>query len=270
MISTLPPVSILPTDLVKPEPKPSLDKVAKAYQKPRPEPDWKMVERYLPLAKSLVSKMHKLFSGPVDIQDIYSTALLGLVQATQTFVAGKGMHFGSYAKLRIRGALLDELRKMDWMSRSERSKVKKYKKSVEALTLELKREPKSCEIQEALNLSPDGHRALEDLARPLYMLPLDKPVDSASEGEVFNFHEVVSDLTEMDARDLTETKDLYSSLRHGLDKLEDTPKKVLVLYYIEGLKLSEIAAVFKVSESRICQIHNKALGTLRQFIHTSN
>ncbi len=263
-------MSVSPTDFVTPEPKISLSKVAAAYQKSRPEPDWKTVERYLPLAKSIVSKMHKLFSVTVDIQDIYSIALLGLIQATQTFVSGKGMHFGNYAKLRIRGALLDELRKMDWMSRSERSKVKKYKKGVAALTLELKREPKSCEIQEALNLTPNGYRALEDLARPFYILPLDKPVDSASEGEVFNFHEVVSDLTEMDARDLTESKDLYSSLRHGLDKLEDTPKKVLVLYYIEGLKLSEIAAVFKVSESRICQIHNKALGALRQFIHTAN
>ncbi len=263
-------MSIPPTDLLAQASRPNFSKVAKAYQKSRPEPDWRTVERYLPLAKSIVSKMHKLFSGTVDIQDIYSIALLGLIQATQTFVSGKGMHFGSYAKLRIRGALLDELRKMDWMSRSERSKVKQYKKGIEALTLELKREPKSCEIQKALNLSPDGHRVLEDLSRPLYVLPLDKPVDSSSEGEVFNFHEIVSDLTEMDARDLTESKDLYSSLRHGLDKLEDTPKKVLVLYYIEGLKLSEIAAVFKVSESRICQIHNKALGQLRELVHASN
>lgn len=263
-------MSISPTDLTSPEPRPSLKNVAKAYQKSRPEPDWKTVERYLPLAKSIVSKMHKLFAGTVDIQDIYSVALLGLIHSTQTFVASKGMHFGNYAKLRIRGALLDELRKMDWMSRSERSKVKQYKKGVEALTSELKREPKSCEIQEALKLSPDGHKALEDLAKPFYILPLDKPVDSSTEGEVFSFHEIVSDLTEMDARDLIESKDLYSTLRQGLDKLEDTPKKVLVLYYIEGLKLSEIAAVFKVSESRICQIHNKALGQLREWVHTSN
>ena len=114
---------------------------------------------------------------------------MGLIQATQTFIAGKGMHFGSYAKLRIRGALLDELRRMDWMSRSERSKVKHYKKGVEALTVELKREPKPCEIQKALNLTPDGHRTLEDLSKPFYILPLDKTIDSSSEGEVFNFHE---------------------------------------------------------------------------------
>lgn len=247
-----------------------LSKVTKVYQKKRPEPDWETVERYLPLAKSMVSKMYKLFSGTVDIQDIYSIALLGLIQATQTFLAGKGMHFGSYAKLRIRGALLDELRKMDWMSRSERTRVKQYKKGIEALTLELKREPKPCEIQAALKLSPDGHRALEDLAKPFYILPLDKPLDGSKEGEIFNFHEIVSDLTEMDARDLTENKDLYSVLRQGLEQLDATPKKVLVLYYIEGLKLSEIAAVFKVSESRICQIHNKALGQLRDLVHTSN
>lgn len=244
--------------------------MAKTYQKVRPEPDWELVQNYLPLAKAIVSKMNRLFSSSFDCQDIYSIALLGLIQATQTFEAAKGMHFGNYAKLRIRGALLDELRKMDWMSRSERSKVKQYKKNIEALAIELKREPQAHEIQKALNLSPQSHRAMEELSKPCYMLPLDKPLEPHIDSDVFNFHEIISDLTEMDARDVTESKDLYSSLRLGLDKLDTTPKQVLVLYYIEGLKLSEIAAVFKVSESRICQIHNKALTDLRQFVNTSN
>lgn len=263
-------VSVSKTDMLASQPKACLQKAAKVYQKGRPEPDWELVQRYIPLAKAIVSKMHRLFSQSFDCEDIYSIALLGLIQATQTFEASKGMHFGSYAKLRIRGALLDELRKMDWMSRAERSKVKQYKKNVEALALELNREPEDHEIQSALNLSPKSHQAIEELSKPRYTLPLDKSFDKQVDNEICNLHEMISDLTEMDARDITESKDLYSSLRDALDQLEATPKKVLVLYYIEGLKLAEIAVAFKVSESRICQIHNKALADLRQCVNTSN
>ena len=234
-------------------------------QVPVKQPQWHLVEQYLPLLKSIVGRMRIFFPSHMDVRDIYSIALGGLIAASQMYDPTKSTVFGNYAKVRIRGALMDELRKMDWLPRNDRSDVKKYRKAVEALEFELKREATEEEIRTRLGIDIYEHARLKRLIRPLQLISLDNHEIEGHE-ETISFHDVIPDLNALDARDISEGKDTQSLLRQGIDQLPDMSKKVLVLYYVESLKLAEIAQVLDLSESRVCQIHGKAIEQLRQFM----
>ncbi|HCJ12050.1 MAG: hypothetical protein A2Y14_02045 [Verrucomicrobia bacterium GWF2_51_19] len=235
----------------------SLSKVVK-------KPNWELVDSYLPLLKSIVGRMRIYFPTTVDIDDIYSVALSGLITSTQNYDEAKGTSFGSYAALRIRGALLDELRRMDWMPRADRSSTKKYRKAVESLEQELKRPVTDQDICEHLSLSVAENAHMKALKRPMVCIPLDAAPNNGEDGDVASLHEIISDATEQDGRDVTESHELIDLLHEQLNKLPAVAKKVLALYYLEGLRLSEIAEVFDLTESRICQIHSEAIQKLRQ------
>lgn len=246
-------------------------KAIKAYQAPKKkkEPDWNLVKQHLPLLKSIVNKLRSCFPNDMDVQDIHSTALIGLISASQLFDPSKNISFGNYAKIRIRGTLLDEMRKLDWMSRSERMSAKNYQKAINELTSKLNKTPEDNEIEKYLNITHKEHLIIKEKAQPIYLIPLDQGMTD-SDSEIINFHDIIPNLNEMDASEALESKDLKTTLRKGLDYLEDIPKKVLVLYYIENLKLLEIACALQISESRVCQIHNKALKDLKKFMSNQN
>lgn len=233
------------------------------------DPQWELVEQYLPLLKSIVGRMRIFFPTHMDIRDIYSIALGGLISASQMYDPQKGSVFGNYAKVRIRGSLMDELRKMDWLSRNDRTDVKKYRKELDSLELKLKREPSDQEVCQHLNIDIYEHARLKRLNKPLQLISLDNHDVHGYEDNI-SFHDVIPDLNALDARDISEEKDIQFMLRQGIESLPDMSKKVLVLYYIEGLKLSEIAEVLELSESRVCQIHGKAIDQLRQFMVNKN
>ncbi len=245
----------------------------KAPQSQEPKvPNWELVDQYLPLLKSIVSKMRIYFPLHIDIQDIYSIAISGLIHAAQHFDTNKGIYFGKYASMRIRGALLDELRRMDLMPRSDRLKVKRYQTELHALEQEYHRAVTTQEIQERLALSKEDYAILQEKIRPISQVPLDGTLassDSASGEGTWSFHDLVFDPTDLNGRDVAERKDLLKLLRKKLEQLPDMAKKVLILYYVEDLNLSEIAAVFELTESRICQIHTQALGMLRKLVQKS-
>lgn len=228
-------------------------------------PRWDLVEQYLPLLRSLVGRMAMNFPAHTDIEDIHSIALTGLISASQGFDPNKGSSFGTYATLRIRGALLDELRRMDWMPRTDRLKIKQYKKSVGELEQRLQR-PVSCEdICRELDISAKEQAELQELGNPLFIIPLETTL--GNDPEMPCLHETIADITEMDSRDITENHELMKQIREGLDNLPVIQKKVLVMYYVKGLRLMEIANVLKRSESRICQIHAQAISSLRKYLN---
>lgn len=255
-----------------------LRQVASAYReapqigKEKKLPDWELVEQYLPLLKSIVSRMRIYFPSQMDIQDIYSIAIAGLIHAAQHFDLRKGAYFGKYASMRIRGALLDELRRMDLMPRSDRLKVKKYQSQVQALEQELNRAVSAEEVQEGLSLSKSQYERLQEKCRPICHIPLDYSPTSGSAytGESgWSFHDLIFDPTDLDGRDVAERKDLLKILRRHLDDLPEVAREVLILYYIRDLNLAEIAQVFDLTESRICQIHTQAIQTLRKLVKKS-
>lgn len=238
-------------------------KAAEAYKKTSKEmATWDLVERYLPLVKSIVARMQIYFPNSISREDLYSIALSGLISVAHTYDPSRSTTFGSYAAFRIRGSLLDELRKIDWMPRNDRADTRRYKHSVDTLEQRLKRPATDAEIRESLHLSTSEHNRLKALSKPMVCIPLDM-CTSDDDRDAPSLHEVIYDTTEQNGRELTENKELIQLVKERLSQLPKVPQKILALYYLEGLRLSEIAAVFGVTESRICQIHTSAINQLR-------
>ena len=240
---------------------------AKTYQdaEMEAEPRWELVEKYLPLVKSIVARMRIYFPPEVDIEDIYSVGISGLITATCRCDPKKIKSFGSYATLRVRGAILDELRRLDWMPRANRVMAKKYRRVIEELEQKLGRAAAEEEICEAMELTTEEYRKLMDRLRPISFVSLDKPLN-ADDSENATVHEVIPDDTLMNARESCEHQEVLELLRKRIHELPEMPQKVLIMYYFEGMRLAEIAAVFGLTESRICQIHAQAVIGLRAYL----
>lgn len=245
---------------------PKLNQVADAYA---PAADskhlaWDLVEQYLPLLKSIVSKMRLYFPQNIDIEDIYSIGLTGLISAVKNKDSSKVKSFGAYAKIRIRGALLDELRRVDTLSREDRSSSKKYNKAVDSLSQKLNRVPLDNEICLELRISRKEYEKIKNIKNPVH-IPLDTPC-AINHPNGTLMHEVISDPTEQDGRDVTQNHELVELLRNCIAALDDIPRKVLGMYYLENMRLAEIATIFNLTESRICQIHSTSLAKLRAML----
>lgn len=223
---------------------------------------WDIVEQYLPLVKSIVSRMRIYFPEDFEKEDVYSIGITGLISAVKNYNPDKGKHFGSYAKIRIRGTLLDELRRIDWLSREDRNRAKKYDRNVQLLEQELKRLPTDEEICKALKISSRENMKLKELKRSISYIPLDAP-SHLGEGQEPLLHEIISDPTELNGREIVESHEVTELLRDCLKELKKTAREVMVMYYLKGLRLGEIALVLKLTESRVCQIHSQALSELR-------
>lgn len=211
--------------------------------------------------------MRIYFPPQAEIEDLYSVGITGLIAAIRRCDPEKTESFGSYAALRIRGAILDELRRLDWMPRATRLQSKKYRKVVEELEQTLGRPASESEIQQALGISAREHAKMLDQIRPVTLISLDQEPGSSGNSNA-TIHESVSDDTELNARERTEKKELVRLMKERIKELPDIPRKVLTLYYFEGLRLSEIAEVFDLTESRICQIHAQAVLSLRGYLET--
>jgi len=229
-------------------------------------PDWSLLERYLPLVKSIVGRMRLYFPAGVDMDDLYSIGISGLITAVRRCDPDKTNSFASYAALRVRGAILDELRKLDWIPRSDRLRAKKLKLVINTLEQDLLRPATEEETAEAMEMSvPEYHRLL-DTIRPVTFISLDASASGEGDAGGNAIHEVISDDTLPDARDNVERKETVSLLRERIKQLPEVPRKVLMMYYYENMRLAEIAAVFGLTESRICQIHSQAVISLRSYL----
>lgn len=236
---------------------------------PDGQPNWEVIENYLPLVKSIVARMRIYFSSHVDMEDIYSVGVSGLISAVQKFDASKGKSFAAYAALRIRGSILDELRRIDWMPRASRANAKKLRRTIEELEAEHSRAVTEEEIRKELGMTEYEYAQLLDQVRPISFVPLDDS-PGGEDGEGPSMQEAISDVTQLDAREKTENREMVEILRERIEQLPETPRKVLCMYYFEGMRLAEIAAVFGLTEARICQIHTQAVISLRSYLNQIN
>ena len=223
-----------------------------------------LIEDYLPLVKSIVSRMRFHFPEHYEIEDMYGIGVKALVVSVNQFDPSKGKSFGNYAALRIKGSLLDELRKIDSLPRANRAKAKSLQATIADLESRLKRPVSLDEVKEELNLSDAQYETLLRETQAITFVPIDGPVHSNSvDGESTSLSETISDPTEQDALEKTEYKERVLLLRDKIKVLPDPQKKILMLYYYEELKLSEIAHIFGLSEGRISQILSHSVLALR-------
>ncbi len=230
----------------------------------------KLIEDYLPLVKSIVSRLRYHFPETYETEDMYSVGVRSLILAVNRFDPSKGKAFGNYAALRIKGGLLDELRKIDHLPRANRAKAKSLQATILEMEILLKRPPTPAEICKELGLSFKEYNKLLEQTQPVIFIPLDSSSSSDNmDGDNSSLAETMHDPTELNAFDHLENRERVELLRCLIKELPTQSQKILMLYYIEELRLSEIAEVFSLSEGRISQIISHSIISLRAKFQTS-
>ncbi len=224
-----------------------------------------LLENHLPLVRSIVERMKRKLPSNVDTEDLYSIGVTGLVAAARNYRRSPERAFGAYAAIRISGAILDELRRTDSMSRANRSKARRLSSAISKLEQaqggSISRDSLCAEMQ----MTEDELTDLMEEVRRATLVSMDGTHEQ-SELEDQSMHESIPDDSCIPALDVLDRKEVLSLLTQRMAELPDTPKKVLAMYYYENMRLSEIAACLRVSVSRICQIHTQTIGLLRNYL----
>jgi RNA polymerase sigma factor for flagellar operon FliA len=226
----------------------------------------KLLSDYLPLVKNVAGRMAAGFPKSVELNDLVNTGVIGLIEAFNNFDPGRGVKFETFAVPRIRGAILDELRALDWVPRSTRSKARNIDKATSKLEAELGRGPSDAEIARTLNISTEELRyAVKDVS-VTSLLSLDELINREDENRQVPRVETVENSTSVDVLDDMEKTELRIFLIHGISNLSEQERLVISLYYFEELTLKEIGEIMLISESRVSQIHTRAVNRLRGMI----
>lgn len=221
----------------------------------------KLIKRYIPLVKYIVSRMEVAFPRGFDEEDLISVGIIGLLEAIDRFDPERNVKFETFASLRIKGAIIDELRRIGWMPRTVHEKVKKLEEARLTLFKKLGRDPTDEEVMTHLNLSQKDYEKLLEDARVLTLFPLDSLLEL--EDEEVPIKEVVGDPTQVSVGQAIEEEELVEDLAKAISELPERERTVITLYYYEGLTLKEIGEVLGVSEARVCQLHSSAILKLR-------
>ena len=224
-----------------------------------------LVIKYLPLVSAALARLSMTLPDHVDRDDLNSVGLIGLLQALRNFDPACGTSFETYARLRIRGAMLDELRRMDWMPRTLHEKARKLQNAMMQLEQKHSKPPTDAQMAKALKLSVPQYLQMLDEVRPVAFICLDA-VHSTEEGEGGSLHEAVSHAAAVNPVEQTSEQELKRVVFERLKQLPEVQRKVLALYYLEDLNLREIAEAFNLTESRICQIHAQAVLSIRTYV----
>ncbi len=225
-----------------------------------------LVERYLPLVRYAVGRLAMTLPDHVDRDDLHSAGLIGLLQSLRNYDPASGTSFESYARLRIRGAMLDELRRMDWVPRTIHEKSRKIQDVMGQLEQRLGRVPTDVEMATAMNISPDGllRIARRNPARAIH-LP-GRGLHGGRRGDRQPLRGGCRMPTRKGRCEQVSRAELKQVIFERLKELPEIQRKVLALYYGEDLHLREIAEVFGLTESRICQIHSQAILSIRSYL----
>ena len=218
-----------------------------------------IVKRYLPLIKYVVGRMTVSPPSGLDYEDLLSFGVFGLLDAIDRFDLSKGFSFQTFAVPRIRGAVLDELRKCDWISRTGREKLQKLNRAMEKVLREKGRLNDEWVMQE-MGVEEKAYWEVLELSSRSYIVSLDEVV-SLEDGDVSR-EDILADEGE-DPLASMESRDEEEHIKNALKKLPEREMQVVSFYYYEGLSLKEIGQILGVTESRVSQIHGRAIATLR-------
>jgi RNA polymerase sigma factor for flagellar operon FliA len=241
-----------------------LDQLWTAYKKNNDQDARnQLLDAYTPLVKYVAGRMAMNLPSSVETGDLESFGFFGLLDALDKFDETRQIKFETYAATRIRGAILDGLRSMDWVPRSVRSKIRMLEKQVYELTNELGRSPSDSEVAAALDLTPERYYELLTEVKGVNLFSLDETIATDKEGDSLKIVDLVIDSDGLPEHKIVETESV-EELTAAVESLSEREQLVLALYYHEGLTLKEIGHVLEVSESRVSQIHTKAVMTLRR------
>jgi RNA polymerase sigma factor for flagellar operon FliA len=224
----------------------------------------KLLVEYAPVVKYTAQRMAISLPSSVDVNDLMSAGVMGLIKAVESFDPGRDVKFETYATHKIRGAILDELRALDWVPRSVRQKSRALQKAYSKLENDLGRMPYDDEVAAELGISiPEFEEMLSDVT-PTTIISLEESRDDqSSDSKQLKIMDVIEDpqgTNPLKELGFEETKRI---LKESITALPEKEKLVIALYHYEELTLKEIGEVLNISESRVSQIHSKAIIKLR-------
>ncbi|QDT94290.1 FliA/WhiG family RNA polymerase sigma factor [Gimesia algae] len=221
----------------------------------------RLIERYTPLVRYHAGRLWDTLPDGVDLNDLVTAGVFGLIDAINKFNLERGIKFETYCVLRIRGAMLDELRSMDWVPRLVRGTASKLAAAERAVEEEQGRPGTEAEIAEKMNLSPDAFRKLKRKASAVYQQSLQKRLQESGGQKDKSVGDILEDLRSEDPTGPMQSRDLMQLVTRGLNRQE---RLLIILYYYENLSMSQVGKQLGLTESRISQMHKDIVGRLKQ------
>ncbi len=221
-----------------------------------------LILHYSPLVKYVAGRVAVGLPQNVEQSDLVSYGIFGLIDAIEKFDPARGFKFETYAIARIKGAILDELRSIDWVPRSVRAKARAIEKAYGKLESELHRTPNDDELALELDMSDTQLQATLNQISFIGLVALDEMLSSGDRTDTMTLGDTVADQGEGPVAAF-EVEEMRQILAEAINRMPEREKIVLTLYYYEALTLAEIGQVLGVTESRVCQIHTKSVIHLR-------
>ena len=226
-----------------------------------PEIREKIILEYAPLVKVVAGRLSMYLGYNVEYDDLVSSGTFGLIDAIDKFDCLKDVKFETYASLRIRGAILDQIRKMDWIPRTIRQKQKRIDAAIKEIEAQYGRSATDEEIAKRLGITDDEYLDWQSQMKITNVVSLNEFLEQGS--EVSNEAGSTRSSTFDSPEEILEREELKKMLAQALELLTEKERKVVLLYYYEDLTLKEISNILEVSESRISQLHTRALQKMR-------
>ncbi|SFA75007.1 FliA/WhiG family RNA polymerase sigma factor [Clostridium frigidicarnis] len=223
-----------------------------------------VIKKYIPLVKYIASRVIIGKTKYIEFDDLVGYGMLGLMDALSKFDEEKGMKFSTYASIRIRGSMIDEIRRISPISKGAMDKLNRYNEAVEGLQKSLMREPNNEEIAKALGVSLGDVTEVEKYINYISVASLEDLIFSNDED--MTLITTIEDRNSPSPEKAMEEKEELEILVKAIDLLNEKDKLVVSLYYYEELTLKEIGKILEVSESRVCQIHSRAIINLKKAI----
>ena len=219
-----------------------------------------IIIEYAPLVKLVAGRLNMYLGYNVEYEDLVSYGVFGLIDAIDKFDMTKDVKFETYASLRIRGAILDQIRKMDWIPRTVRQKQKKIDEAIKVIEARTGRTASDEEIATELGLSEEELLGWQSQLKVTNVVSLNEYVEQGTEPVM----ETRGNSHFIQPEELIEQNELKEMLARAMEQLTEKESKVILLYYYEEMTLKEISRILEVSESRISQLHTKALSKMQK------
>ena len=220
----------------------------------------KLIERYYDVVRYAAERMHTRLPNEVDVNDLMSAGLFGLMDAIDAFDPLRGVKFETYCAPRIRGAIFDELRAMGWVPRLVRSRTSKVEKVRKEFELSNGRKPTDDEVASLMNVSSAEYDKLQKDSRPVGVVSLDRKAFESDSSRDVREVDVIEDGRQLNPAELVQRGDLQGLITKGLSRAE---RLIVILYYYEEMTMKEIGLTLDLSESRVSQMHSSILARLK-------
>lgn len=238
----------------------SKDKLWNDYQKNKtPEIREQLILEYAPLVKLVAGRLSMYLGYNVEYDDLVSYGIFGLIDAIDKFDMSKDVKFETYASLRIRGSILDQIRRMDWIPRTVRQRQKKIDEAMREIEMETGKTATDEQIAERLGVSDEEYTDWQSQLKVTNVVSLNDFVEQGTEPAM----DAKTNSHFAQPEDVVEEEELKKVLAETLNMLTERERMVITLYYYEDLTLKEISKVLEVSESRVSQLHTKALNKMK-------